>query len=156
MQTPIGNPSSPILVTGGTGALGTLVVARLRDAGHDVRALSRSDGERGAGAPADGVRTVTGDLVTGDGIEAAVDGVEIIVHCAGTAKGDEVKARHLVEAASAAGARHLVPGKAAAAIRAGANLAPDRAVGRHTWEDFLAERVGAPADRGALRAGTRG
>jgi uncharacterized protein YbjT (DUF2867 family) len=34
-----------------------------------------------------------------------------------------------------------LPGKAARAVRAGANLAPDRAVGRRTWEDFLAERV---------------
>jgi len=34
-----------------------------------------------------------------------------------------------------------VPGKAAAAIRAGANLAPDRAVGCRTWEDFLGSRV---------------
>ncbi|MER6943337.1 hypothetical protein ABT294_04865 [Nonomuraea sp. NPDC000554] len=33
------------------------------------------------------------------------------------------------------------PGKAAAAYRAGANLAPERAVGRRTWEDFLAEQV---------------
>jgi uncharacterized protein YbjT (DUF2867 family) len=33
------------------------------------------------------------------------------------------------------------PGKAARAVRAGANLAPDRAVGRRTWEDFLAERL---------------
>jgi uncharacterized protein YbjT (DUF2867 family) len=33
------------------------------------------------------------------------------------------------------------PGKAARAFRAGANLAPDRAVGRRTWEEFLAERV---------------
>ena len=31
-----------------------------------------------------------------------------------------------------------MPGGAAAAIRAGANLAPDRAVGKRTWEDFLA------------------
>jgi hypothetical protein len=37
--------------------------------------------------------------------------------------------------------RMPMPGKAAAAIRAGANLAPDRAVGRTTWEDFLAARV---------------
>jgi uncharacterized protein YbjT (DUF2867 family) len=36
------------------------------------------------------------------------------------------------------------PGGAAKAIRAGANLDPDRAVGRRTWEDFLAERVGRP------------
>jgi uncharacterized protein YbjT (DUF2867 family) len=34
-----------------------------------------------------------------------------------------------------------LPGKAARAVRAGANLAPDRAVGHRTWEDFLAGRV---------------
>jgi uncharacterized protein YbjT (DUF2867 family) len=34
-----------------------------------------------------------------------------------------------------------LPGKAARAVRGGANLAPERAVGRRTWEDFLAERV---------------
>ncbi len=28
--------------------------------------------------------------------------------------------------------------------RAGANLSPERAVGRRTWEEFLAERVGSP------------
>jgi uncharacterized protein YbjT (DUF2867 family) len=38
-----------------------------------------------------------------------------------------------------------LPGKAARAFRAGANLAPDRAVGRRTWEDFLAERAAAPS-----------
>ena len=32
------------------------------------------------------------------------------------------------------------PGAAAAAIRGGANLSPDQAVGRRTWEDFLDER----------------
>ena len=39
------------------------------------------------------------------------------------------------------------PGQAARAFRNGANLAPDHAVGRRTWEDFLAERVGAIALR---------
>ena len=38
-----------------------------------------------------------------------------------------------------------LPGKAARAIRAGANLAPERTVGHRTWEDFLAERLGAGA-----------
>jgi len=33
------------------------------------------------------------------------------------------------------------PGKAAQALRDGANLAPGRAVGHRTWDDFLAERV---------------
>jgi uncharacterized protein YbjT (DUF2867 family) len=34
-----------------------------------------------------------------------------------------------------------LPGKAAQAVRAGAILAPDQAVGHRTWEDFLADRV---------------
>jgi uncharacterized protein YbjT (DUF2867 family) len=34
-----------------------------------------------------------------------------------------------------------LPGSAARAIRAGANLAPDHADGHRTWEDFLAERL---------------
>lgn len=34
-----------------------------------------------------------------------------------------------------------LPGKAARAFRAGANLAPERAVGHRTWEDFLTERL---------------
>jgi uncharacterized protein YbjT (DUF2867 family) len=34
-----------------------------------------------------------------------------------------------------------LPGKAARAMRDGAALAPDRAVGQRTWEDFLVERL---------------
>jgi hypothetical protein len=39
-----------------------------------------------------------------------------------------------------------LPGKAARAYREGANLSPDHAVGRLTWEDFLAERIGVPGE----------
>ncbi len=95
--------TSPILVTGGTGTLGRLVVRRLRDAGCNVRVLSRRSHKSG-----DGIEFMTGDLATGEGIEAAVDGIETIVHLAGSAKGDEDKARNLVRAASGVGAQHLV------------------------------------------------
>jgi uncharacterized protein YbjT (DUF2867 family) len=87
--------TSPILVTGGTGALGRLVVQRLRDAGRNVRVLSRRSREAEAG-----IEFMTGDLTTGEGIEPAADGVETIVHLAGSAKGDEDKTRNLVQAAS--------------------------------------------------------
>jgi uncharacterized protein YbjT (DUF2867 family) len=94
---------TPVLVTGGTGTLGRLVVPRLHNARYDVRVLSRR------GRPdEDGIRYRPGDLATGEGIEPAVDGVQTIVHCAGSAKGDEVRARHLVKAAARAGVRHLV------------------------------------------------
>jgi uncharacterized protein YbjT (DUF2867 family) len=39
-----------------------------------------------------------------------------------------------------------LPGKAARAFRAGANLAPGRAVGRRTWEEFIADRVRSSSD----------
>lgn len=95
--------SSSILVTGGTGTLGRLVVPLLRAAGAPVRVLSRTSREASGG-----VRYVTGDLATGDGVEAAVDGVDTILHCAGSSKGDDVKARNLVRAVQRSGARHLV------------------------------------------------
>ena len=91
------------LVTGGTGTLGRLVVPRLQDAGYDVRVLSRSSHDGPAG-----VEIVTGDLATGEGIDAAVEGTEIIVHLAGAKKGDEDKAQNLVRAASRNGTQHLV------------------------------------------------
>lgn len=62
------HPSTPILVTGGTGTLGRLVVPRLREAGRDVRVLSRRRRESGD------VEYVTGDLLRNEGVESALTG----------------------------------------------------------------------------------
>ena len=43
-----------------------------------------------------------------------------------------------------------LPGEAARAFRAGANLAPDRAVGQGTWEEFLALRLAGTARRSTV------
>ncbi|HEY1332277.1 MAG TPA: NAD(P)H-binding protein [Actinomycetota bacterium] len=94
----------PILVTGGTGTLGRRVVARLKDGGNEVRVLTRQAGKQGAG-----VGFVTGDLSTGVGIDAAVEGVATIVHCAGSNKGDDTATRNLVHAIARTGDRpHMV------------------------------------------------
>lgn len=97
--------TSPILVTGGTGTLGRLVVPLLRATGAPVRVLSR---HRPDGPAEPGVEFVTADLSTGAGVDAAVAGVDTILHCAGSAKGDDGKARTLVDAARRAGSPHLV------------------------------------------------
>jgi uncharacterized protein YbjT (DUF2867 family) len=76
----------------------------------------------------DGVEFMTGDLATGEGIEAAVAGVETIVHCAGGAKGDDDKARNLVRAASRAGAPHVVYISVVGAERIPVVSAVDRAM----------------------------
>jgi uncharacterized protein YbjT (DUF2867 family) len=128
--------AAPILVTGGTGTLGRLVVPRLGDAGHEVRVLSRRSREGGAG-----IGFVTGDLATGEGIQAAVDGTEIVVHLAGTSKGDEVKTGHLVRAASRAGVRHLVYISVVGADRVPVASGLDRAMFGYFASKLAAERV---------------
>ena len=125
-----------ILVTGGTGTLGRLVVPRLRDAGGKVRVLSRS--RHGDG---DGIEYVTGDLATGEGVGAAADGAEIIVHCAGSSKGDEDKARTLVQAASRAGTPHVVNISVVGADRVPQAGRTDRAMFGYFGSKLAAEQV---------------
>lgn len=56
-----------VLVTGGTGGLGSLVLAEVGRRGHDAVAGSRRTGL---------------DLATGAGLAGALEGVEAVVHCA--------------------------------------------------------------------------
>ncbi|MFI5710117.1 SDR family oxidoreductase [Kribbella sp. NPDC051620] len=96
--------TATVLVTGGTGTLGRLTTPLLRDTGFKVRVLSRGSHEA-----ADGIEYAVGDLTTGEGIDAAVAGVDTIVHLAGDAKGDDEKARTLVKAVKASGGKpHIV------------------------------------------------
>jgi nucleoside-diphosphate-sugar epimerase len=95
--------TSSILVTGGTGTLGRLVVRHLHTAGCEVRVLSRHSHESDPG-----IHYIVGDLLTGDGIDQAVEGVDAIVHCAGNFKSDAAMTRNLVQAAQKAGEPHLV------------------------------------------------
>jgi uncharacterized protein YbjT (DUF2867 family) len=132
--------TSPILVTGGTGTLGRRVVPRLEAAGCAVRVLLRP-----GRSDEDGVRYVTGDLATGEGIGPAVDGVATIVHCAGSAKGDEDKTRNLVQAASRAGAPHLVYISVVGADRIPIVSSVDRTMLGYFGSKLAAERVVADA-----------
>ncbi|HEV7656356.1 MAG TPA: NmrA family NAD(P)-binding protein [Mycobacteriales bacterium] len=63
--------TAPVLVTGATGRVGSLVVDLLVDAGVPVRALTRRSGTP---LPAD-VEVVTGDLTEPGSLDAALDGV---------------------------------------------------------------------------------
>ena len=95
--------ASPVLVTGGTGRLGKLVVARLQDNGCDVRVLARHDRPTPPG-----VTFFTADLRSGQGIEPAVTAAAAIIHCATSTRGDAGATRNLVAAASRTGVKKLV------------------------------------------------
>jgi uncharacterized protein YbjT (DUF2867 family) len=87
-----------ILVTGGTGNLGQPTVELLRNAGLDVRVLSRNPG----------MGRVVGDLSTGAGIREALDGVDTVVHLATTRWKDVGQTRILLDNARGTGIRHLI------------------------------------------------
>ncbi|RKS08697.1 uncharacterized protein YbjT (DUF2867 family) [Nocardiopsis sp. Huas11] len=91
-----------ILVTGATGTLGRPVVERLRSAGHRVRTLSRHPDP-------DDPRAHAVDLRQGTGLTEALDGAEVVVHCATSPTGGDIAAAtHLIRAARRVGVEHLV------------------------------------------------
>lgn len=89
--------ANQVLVTGGTGTVGRIVVDHLAAEGKDVRVLSRGRRPQQSST----IRHVVGDVRTGDGLDAALDGVDTIVHCI-------YPTEHLVTAAKRAGSPHLV------------------------------------------------
>jgi len=127
-----------ILVTGGTGNLGRRVVDRLRKAGRNVRVLSR-----GVHEATDGIEYAVGDLAKGEGVEAAVEGASIVIHCAGVGKikEDSAQARNLVKAAKQAGVKHFVTISVVGADRIPVKSGVDRAMFAYFASQLAKERV---------------
>jgi nucleoside-diphosphate-sugar epimerase len=71
-----------ILVTGGTGLIGSHLVERLAAEGHRVRVLVRSPERRGEPADLTGVEWAAGDLLDAASLAAAMHGVDLVYHLA--------------------------------------------------------------------------
>jgi UDP-glucose 4-epimerase len=104
-----------VLVTGGSGFIGSHVVDRLLDAGHEARVFDVLDDARD---PRDGCETVVGDLLDPPSLRAAAEGCDAIIHLAAAADvglvakdpagSEELNARgtlNVLEAARETGAR---------------------------------------------------
>ncbi len=95
------NAQQKIAVTGGTGRVGTHLVELLEGSGHEVVSISRSNGV---------------DVITGEGLEEALAGVDTVVDTATGPSPDKdaatqffvTAARNLEEAGERAGVRRIV------------------------------------------------
>ena len=107
-----------VLVTGGTGVVGTPVVRYLVEAGREVRGMARSEGSASLLAGM-GATPVSGDIGDPDSLAKAVAGCEVVYHIAGRVsfcprnpqRLYEVNVegtRNVVRAARRAGIRRLV------------------------------------------------
>ena len=100
-----------ILVTGVSGFAGAALVPRLREDGHELRGFARDASRVRVDLP-----VVTGDAVSGEGLDEALDGIDVayfLIHS--MERGDDAfaareaaSAQRFVEAAGRAGLRRVV------------------------------------------------
>jgi uncharacterized protein YbjT (DUF2867 family) len=142
-----------VLVTGASGFVGAALIPRLQRDGHAVRAFGRAAGRVRAHVP-----VVEGDAVTGDGLNAALEGIEcayFLIHSmetAGVANGgdfterDRRAAHAFARAAERAGVRRV--------IYLGGLVPPDVSPSHHLASRLEVERIllDAAPDALAFRA----
>ena len=87
-----------VLVTGGTGFVGSHSVHALQSAGHRVRLLVRSrDKAEFVFGDAQPAEVTTGDVVDPRAVAAALDGVDAVVHCAAVVATQARRAREVLD-----------------------------------------------------------
>jgi NADH dehydrogenase len=100
-----------ILVTGGTGVVGTGAIPALLGAGHEIRLLSRHAENEAGGFPA-GVEPFAADIAEPEPLRDAVRGCEGVLHIAGIV--EEQPPEVTFEKINVGGTRHVVAACAAA------------------------------------------
>jgi len=147
-----------ILVTGITGFVGAALVARLRRDDHEVRGFARDPSRATSDIP-----VVKGDVVSGAGLDEALDGVEaayFLIHSmepstngSGFADRERTGAENFARAAQAAGVAQIV--YLGGPVPAGAPISAHLASRLEVEEILLAATPGSTALRASIIIGAR-
>lgn len=89
-----------VLVTGGTGFVGSWSAKAAVDAGHQVRFLVRDPARLATGAGALGIDTadyVVGDITDGSSVRRALEGCDAVIHAAAVVATDPKRAYEMLE-----------------------------------------------------------
>ena len=103
-----------ILVTGGTGVVGTSTVSALLNRGHRVRLLSRH-AEHDARAWPNGVTAIDGDVADAASITGAAEGCDVVVHLVAII--DEAPPEVTFQRVNVDGTRHIASEAERAGVR---------------------------------------
>jgi len=147
-----------ILVTGITGFVGAAMVARLQRDDHEVRGFARDPSRATSDIP-----VVKGDVVSGAGLDEALDGVEaayFLIHSmepstngSGFADRERTGAENFARAAQAAGVAQIV--YLGGPVPAGAPISAHLASRLEVEEILLAATPGSTALRASIIIGAR-
>jgi uncharacterized protein YbjT (DUF2867 family) len=153
----VGGDALTTLVTGVSGSIGSALAPALVRAGHDVRGLSRDPGRITSEIP-----VLEGDVISGTGLEAALDGVDVayyLIHSMEPSadgpflRRERAGAERFARAAAAAGVERIV--YLGGLIPSGGAVS-DHLASRLAVEEILLDEVpGSVALRASIVIGSR-
>ena len=100
--------TDPVLITGGAGSVGRQLVEMFAEAGRAVRVFDLPMMDFSALEDRDGIEIVRGDITDADGVRAAVDGADAVLHLAAILPPNSERDRELTFRVNVGGTQNII------------------------------------------------
>ena len=100
--------TDPVLITGGAGSVGRQLVEMFAEAGRAVRVFDLPMMDFSGLEGRDGIDIVKGDITDADGVRAAVDGVDAVLHLAAILPPNSERDRELTFRVNVGGTQNII------------------------------------------------